>query len=34
MVETVTPAVENIFLIFGGGGDRGHVQQPAQAGAA
>jgi hypothetical protein len=33
MVETVTPAVENIFLIFGGG-DRGHVQQPAQAGAA
>jgi hypothetical protein len=26
-------AVENVFLIFGGG-DRGHVQQPAQAGAA
>jgi hypothetical protein len=27
------PAVENVFLIFGGG-DRRHVQQPAQAGAA
>jgi hypothetical protein len=26
--------VENVFLIFGGGGDCGHVQQPAQAGAA
>jgi hypothetical protein len=27
------PAVENVFLIFGGA-DRGHVQQPTQAGAA
>jgi hypothetical protein len=26
-------AVENVFLIFGGG-DGGHVQQPAQVGAA
>jgi hypothetical protein len=28
------PAVENVFLIFGGGGHHGHVQPPAQAGAA
>jgi hypothetical protein len=28
------PAVENVFLIFGGGGDRGHVQQPTQAAPA
>jgi hypothetical protein len=29
------PAVENVFLVFRGGrGDRGHVQQPAEAGAA
>jgi hypothetical protein len=27
------PTVENVFLIFGGT-DRGHVQQPAQAGVA
>jgi hypothetical protein len=26
------PAVENVFLIFGGGGNYGHVQQPAQVG--